>query len=206
MSGNRESRIDLLRHGACEGGEIYRGSTDVPLSTQGVEQMRTAAARVPDWEAVVSSPLRRCREFAGELAAERGLPLTVDDGFREMDFGEWEGRLVQAVWDEDRERARQFYADPLNNTPPGGERVYDAQARAVAAWQSQLAEHAGKRFVLVCHGGIIRLLLCHFLEMPLSAIARVQVPYAALTRLQVYHRDEGDFPVVVSMNALETLS
>ena len=30
----QRSRIDLLRHGACEGGEIFRGSTDVALSEE----------------------------------------------------------------------------------------------------------------------------------------------------------------------------
>ena len=34
-------------------------------------------AAIDDWQCVVSSPMRRCLEFARWLATERGLPLEV---------------------------------------------------------------------------------------------------------------------------------
>jgi len=205
MSENRVTRVDLLRHGACEGGEIYRGSTDVPLSVEGESQMQSAATRVSDCSVLIASPLIRCRQFAKGLASQRGLPLLVDERFREMHFGEWEGRELKRVWKEDNERAMQFYTDPVNHTPPGGENVVDVQTRVVAGLQEQLATHSGENLLIVCHGGVIRLLLCHMLKMPLSVISRLHVPYGSLTRLQVYHRAEGDFPMLISLNALEGL-
>ncbi len=58
--------IDLLRHGACEGGEIFRGSSDVALSEQGWQQMRAAIAdETAPWQAVVSSSLQRCAHNKG---------------------------------------------------------------------------------------------------------------------------------------------
>ena len=42
--------IDILRHGQCEGGEIYRGSTDVPLTDLGWQQMRNAVASHNGWD------------------------------------------------------------------------------------------------------------------------------------------------------------
>ena len=36
---SRVTTIDFLRHGECEGGNIYRGSTDVVLSRCGYRQM-----------------------------------------------------------------------------------------------------------------------------------------------------------------------
>ena len=34
--------VDLLRHGESEGGEIFRGSIDVPLTEMGWQQMQSA--------------------------------------------------------------------------------------------------------------------------------------------------------------------
>ena len=67
--------IDILRHGQCQGGEIYRGSTDVSLTDLGWQQMRNAVASHSGWDAVVSSPLTRCKLFAQEHAAENQIPI-----------------------------------------------------------------------------------------------------------------------------------
>src|SRR6187401_779020 len=89
--------IDLLRHGACQGGEIYRGRTDVQLSGEGWQQMERAVRAPADWQRIVTSPLLRCREFAEHCARRFSLPLQLENALQELDFGEWEGRLVQEI-------------------------------------------------------------------------------------------------------------
>lgn len=202
MSDDVFTQIDLLRHGACEGGEIYRGSTDVPLTQEGWEQMASSVGDGSDWQAVVTSPLERCQTFAQHCSETFSIPLAVESGFREMHFGEWEGRLLTEVWESDAALVTRFYEDPDSTIPPGGESVADAQTRAVKAWDSILRERSGERVLLVCHGGVIRLLLSHVLQMPRSAISRLHVPYGSLTKLRVYHRDGGDFPVLLSLNSM----
>lgn len=194
------THVDLLRHGACEGGEIYRGSSDVALTAEGWQQMADAVSPLEGWQRLVSSPLTRCRGFATELAEHRNLPLTVEPGFRELCFGEWEGRSIRDVWKRDRERADAFYANPLSVTPPGGESIAAVSERVAAAWQGLLRDCRGEKVLLICHGGVIRLLLCHLLDIPVSAMMRLDVPYASLSRLRVYHSEEGDSPVLLSHN------
>lgn len=197
----RITTIDLLRHGACEGGEIYRGTTDVALTPQGWEQMEASIGDHADWHCIVSSPLTRCKKFAEQHAERLQLPLQIKSDFREMDFGAWEGRLLQEVWAEDPDLVSRFYADPAAVTPPGGEPVPVAQERSVRAWQDLLCDRQGENILLVCHGGIIRLLLSHLLGMSLAAISQLHVPYGCLARIRVYHRSGEDFPVLVSLNA-----
>mgnify|MGYP003647683723 FL=1 len=193
--------IDLLRHGACDGGEIYRGRTDVALSTEGWQQMVQATASAARWQAVATSPLQRCRTFAEHCASRFDIPILVIDALREMDFGEWEGRLLQDVWRSDADLVSRFYADPGTVTPPGGEPVAAAQSRVVEAWKTLLQATAGQHLLLVCHGGVIRLLLSHLLQMPLATIARLHIPYASIARVQVYRRDGHDFPVLMALNS-----
>jgi len=193
--------IDLLRHGACEGGEVYRGRTDTLLSTEGWQQMELAIGSHADWQRIVTSPLSRCRRFAEHCASEMGLPLRVVAAMREIDFGDWEGRLLEEVWRETPEQVDRFYRDPSEVTPPGGEPVVAALERIVASWRELMEECAGEHLLLVSHGGVIRLLLSHLLDLPLSNITRLHIPYASRTRIRVHHLDQGDFPVLLSLNS-----
>lgn len=194
--------VDLLRHGACEGGEIYRGTTDVPLSPDGEAQMHAAISVFgdPTWTRVVTSPMARCEAFGRPLARRLGVELSVEREFREMDFGEWEGRDVESVWQEDRPRASAFYSNPGEVSPPGGESARAVSERAGRAWQALLERYRGEHLLLISHGGVIRLLLTQLLEMPLSAFARIHVPYASVARVRVFHDDGPDMPVLVALH------
>ena len=204
MSATAESvtTIDLLRHGACQGGEIYRGRTDVPLSDEGWQQMEKALqTSTYRWQRIVTSPLLRCRTFAEHCAAQFNLPVSIEPSMMEMDFGDWEGRLLQDVWREEPELVSGFYDDPGAVTPPGGEPAVNAQRRIALGWDGLMEQYIGERFLLVCHGGVIRLLLSHLLELPLSSIARLHVPYASMSTVQVHRRESSDFAILQSLNA-----
>jgi broad specificity phosphatase PhoE len=194
------TRIDLLRHGACEGGDIYRGSIDVELSAEGWRQMRQAVEPLGHWQRVITSPLMRCRRFAEQYSENNGVPVLMDERWREMSFGEWEGQKVSDVWRTSPDLIRAYYENPLSVTPPGGEPMMEVQSRIVSAWNALLDNHSGEHILLVIHSGVIRLLLAHLLNMPLASIFTLDVPYASLSRLKVFHGSEGQTPVLISHN------
>lgn len=203
--GSTVTTIDLLRHGECQGGEIYRGSTDVPLTDNGWQQMESslhtdvAHAERP-WHRIVSSPLQRCRLFAEAKAQELDIPWHSHDGFREMDFGDWEGRSIEEVHRNDAEAVANFYKDPASVAPPNGESMQMVRGRLLSAWQQVLDEHCGEHLLLIQHGGTIRILLAELLQMPLALVTRLEVHYASLSRIQVYETETEPFPKVVFLN------
>ena len=89
---DRETLFDLLRHGEPVGGSRYRGQIDDPLSERGWQQMWEAVDAVTCWQRIVTSPLLRCREFALQLGERLDIPVHAEARFREVGFGEWEGR------------------------------------------------------------------------------------------------------------------
>lgn len=189
--------IDLLRHGACEGGDIYRGSIDVALSDQGWAQMRAQVVAPAAWTQVFSSPMQRCQHLAQEVAADNNLPLTVVPELAEVHFGDWEGCLVADIWREQNDHVRRFFADPLNVAPPNGERLADFDARVARGWQQLVAASCGKHVLMVAHGGTIRVILARVLGMPLNRIAHLDVPYACASRVLIHHTDgEPDFAML----------
>lgn len=194
--------IDLLRHGECEGGHVYRGRLDFPLNENGWQQLRDKTQQLDMWTHIVSSPLQRCALFADEVAQRCNKPLSVMDGFREVDFGDWEGRLIADVWHEQGSNVRRFFADPVNAAPPNGEPMREFEQRVVEAWHAMLQSLRGEHVLLVAHGGTIRVLLAHVLAMPLNRIANLEVPYASASRIRIHHNDKhADFSSLIFHNS-----
>ena len=180
------TRLDYLRHGLPEGGSRYRGDgVDDPLSETGWAQMRATVAAVEgDWDRVISSPLRRCADFARWLAQARDLPLAIEPDLREVGFGAWEGRTRQELLDRAPEAYHAFYTDPVRNRPAGAEPL-EAFGRRVAAAFERLAErHAGERLLVVAHAGVIRATLGHVLQAPPANWYRAAVDNGALSRFE----------------------
>lgn len=197
MSEEIETIIDMMRHGEPVGGKMYRGQLDHPLSDRGWRQMREAVADRCPWDAVVSSPLRRCIEFARELSDRHGLPLSVDERLKEIGFGEWEGCTSAELMERDPEILMRFWTDPLHNTPPGAETLTVFAERITAAWQDILDTHAGRHVLVVGHAGQMRMTLRHLLDMPLDRMFRFQIGNAALIRVAVSRGGGMDLPRIV---------
>jgi len=179
-----ETLIDLIRHGEPEGGRMFRGVTDHPLSERGWAQMRLATAGETGWEVVVTSPLTRCAEFAEALADARGLPLERLDGLREMDFGAWDGRTASDILANGPGDLSAFWADPERAQAPEGEALTDFRERVVSAWADILDRHSGRHVLVVGHGGAMRAILAHVLGMPLANLFRLEVAYAGRSRVR----------------------
>jgi broad specificity phosphatase PhoE len=48
----------------------------------------------PNWDRIISSPLRRCREFAERTATVSNIPLEIDEQWQEIDYGDWDGMPI----------------------------------------------------------------------------------------------------------------
>jgi probable phosphoglycerate mutase len=180
-----DTRIDLMRHGEPVGGRRYRGNgCDDPLSDAGWRQMWAAAGAAPDWELIVTSPMRRCRAFATELATRRGLPLTLDERLREVGFGDWEGRSPEEILANSADMYEAFYRDPVRNRPPRAEPLDAFSLRVSAALEETAAAHPGRRLLVVTHAGVIRAVVGHVLRAAPERWYRIAVGHAGITRIR----------------------
>lgn len=198
--------IDLIRHGEPEGGQKFRGALDDPLSELGWQQMRAAIATKDHWDVVVSSPMKRCRFFAEEVARERDIPLHIADNLREVSFGVWEGLTAEAINERFGDDLARFWSNPGSFTPPEGEPMAEFRDRVVRCFQQWQAKLAGQRVLVVCHGGVIRMILGDVLGVPLErSFASVSVPYANRSRIRVDQSVHGEFRSLLSHFSSELL-
>ena len=183
--------LDLIRHGEPVGGRMLRGTTDHPLSERGWQQMQEATAALmtngtPPWDAVVTSPLSRCREFALWFGEHHDLPVITEPALAEMALGEWEGkthaeaRALEAGVD----RQAALWSDPSRQAPPGGEAPASFDARVGNAWRALLAAPPGRHLLVVCHLFVTNALLRQVLEQPISRLLAFDLPYAATCRIR----------------------
>src|ERR1017187_7462065 len=133
----------LLRHGQTPMSvqKRYAGVSDVPLTDTGVSQAAAAAHRLASAgiDAIVASPLLRAVQTAEEVAAAAGVPVMTDEGFRETDFGAWEGLTFAEVRERWPAEVTSWLADPAV-APPGGESFTEVSERVIAALHRVLAE------------------------------------------------------------------
>ncbi len=178
--------IDLLRHGEPVGGQRFRGSRDDPLSSHGWIQMAHAIGRTRLWQRIITSPLRRCAAFAEHLGEKLAIPVDIEGDFREIDFGDWEGRTVSELWSEVPEHIAQYWQDPTRFTPQNAESLTALANRVVSAWESRVSSlPTDSHYLIITHGGVIRVLLAHILGLPLRNCLRLEIGLAECTRLRL---------------------
>lgn len=183
--------VDLMRHGEPVGGSRYRGQIDDPLSDKGWSEMWAAVGKDWPWDAVVTSPLIRCRAFAEELVNRAALPLDVEPRFKEIGFGVWQGKTREEITRYDPGVLQRFYRDPMNNRPDDAEGLAEFHTRVATALGDILERHSGKHILIVAHAGVIRMVLAHILDIPLANLFRIKVASASLTRIECAEQCEA---------------
>lgn len=174
----------LARHGLTDlTGPVLAGRTPgVHLSEAGRAQAAALAGRVAGvrLDAIVSSPLERCRETAQAVAEGRGMEVRVDDRLIECGYGEWTGRPLTELAKEPLWQVVQ--AHPSAATFPEGESLAGMQHRAVAAIREWNRTLGSKAVYLACsHGDVIKAIVADALGLHLDQFQRITADPAALT-------------------------
>jgi len=179
----------LLRHGQTPMSvqKRYAGRSDAPLTDVGVQQAAAAAKRLASSgiAVIMTSPLLRTVQTAQEVAAVTGAAVITDDGFRETDFGAWEGLTFTEVRERWPAELATWLADPAV-APPGGESFTDVSARVSAALHRVLGARAGQTVLIVSHVTPIKTLVAAALLAAPAALDRMHLDVAALSAIDWY--------------------
>jgi len=146
--------ICLVRHGETDWNRNnrYQGWADTPLNATGLAQAKLVAQVIAgeSWDAIVSSPLARAFQTAQAIAdasPELGH-IEQDPDLRERGYGEAEGLTLA-------EREARWEGPDW----PGLEPWEVMAQRANAALERIARRHAGKRVLVVSHGGLMNAVL-----------------------------------------------
>ncbi|WP_431952336.1 bifunctional RNase H/acid phosphatase [Actinacidiphila sp. bgisy167] len=182
----------LLRHGetplTAEKRFSGSGGDDPDLSEKGRRQAQRVAdalAARGTVQAVVTSPLARCRQTAQLVADRLGLDVRVDEGLRETDFGAWEG-LTFAEVKERHPAELDAWLGSAKAAPPGGESFAAVARRVALARDKLIARYAGRTVLVVTHVTPIKTLVRLALGAPPESLFRMELSAAALSAVAYY--------------------
>jgi len=180
-------RLILARHGETMWNRENRvlGHTEIELTEKGRKQAERLALALKDEKvtAIYSSPLRRARETADEIARFHHLEVVPDDALKELDAGELDGLTFGEVM----ARYGDFLKDWLEDIPslrmPGGESMAELHERAWAAVERIVNHHPDGVVILVSHSFAIMSIISRALGMSLSNFRRLRLSVASISIL-----------------------
>ena len=179
----------VIRHGETDWNRQHRfqGQIDVPLNEIGLMQAARLGRRLADEpvDVLISSDLQRARSTAEPLAQAHGMQPLVEPLWREQGFGVLEGLDVPTI----RSRHADLWSSWTRHEadyalPGGGESNAAFHARVMRALQAVLAAHAGRRVVVVTHGGVLDMLWRTANALPLHGARVCDIPNTGINRLR----------------------
>jgi broad specificity phosphatase PhoE len=146
-----------LRHGATDWNREgrFQGRTDNPLNEDGLRQAHEAVdmLRETGISRIVASPLARAARTAEIIAAAISVPLAIDDGIIEFDFGSLEGLPVRDVMIRHGVKSATELVAILPADGESWDAMTERSLRCVAAW---LERHPDDTMLFVCHDAVMQ--------------------------------------------------
>ncbi len=198
--------VHLVRHGVTPStGKVLPGrAKGLHLADAGIAQAEKAAQRLGELPtppvAIYASPLERTRETAKPLGKTLGLPVTIDRGLLECDFGDWTGEQLSDLmklpeWQTVQKAPSLFRF-------PNGESFLEMQSRAFSTVANLAQRHKGHSIVAVSHADPIKAVVAMAAGTPIDQFQRIVISPCSITTLAF--SDQG--VLVLSVNATANLT
>jgi broad specificity phosphatase PhoE len=176
----------MVRHGqtAASRENRFSGSSDPPLTLVG-EAMAQAFARAYaslKWDAIYTSPMLRARQTADPLCRLAGVQAIVEEGLKEIDYGEWEGLRQEDVKERWPEAFAHWADDVASRGTPGGETAFQVAGRAMRVVEGIRSRDEAGHVLLVSHKATLRVITCALLGLDVRLFReRIAYPVGAVT-------------------------
>ena len=183
------TELILVRHGETAWNRELRfqGQRDIPLNAMGQEQALRVARHLAGEVAhtVVSSDLLRARETAQPTVDALGLGCELEVALREQSFGLVEGMTAHEIRAAHPEVLAHWARFDADYQIPQGESVRQFHARVLAALQALARQHAGRRLIVVTHGGVLDMIYRTARALPLDGPRQCEIPNGGINHVRV---------------------
>lgn len=194
-------KLYLVRHGETEASQrgVYYGRHDSLLTEAGALQARRLADVLRDvvFDRVIVSGLKRTKQTADIVLAERAIKPEANPDFDELDFGDWEGCHYSQLAAQDNERYTAWCNDWINQAPPNGESFRQFRSRIEHAFNSLLASRSDETILFVGHQGVLRVIMLLLLKLPEQGFWHFTFEHGAYSLIEV----EQGHAVIQKINA-----
>jgi len=170
----------IVRHGETERNvkELLNGQQDSPLTQNGIQQAEDLRHELKDvhFDSIYSSDLERARKTAHIIKKDAHPDdFRIEKMLTEKFCGEFEGKH-RSIYKQELEKALKAMNDFSDEArwkakpSPDVESDHEVAQRFTKAIKTIAKEHAGKKVLVVSHGGCIRSFLVHIGQYKLQEL------------------------------------
>lgn len=166
----RRMRLYFARHGQTNANvDTLNGKMiaelDLPLNENGIEQSKVLADELKDsnLDVIICSPLLRARQTAEIVNQYHGLPIKIDDSWRERYAGD---NIDAARWND-------LFDFDKNIPVENGESLDEFFRRIYSAIEKTKLEQQGRNVLVVSHGGVQHAVYAYMNKCPLLGNMRI---------------------------------
>ncbi len=162
-------KLYLIRHGETEWNAVkrFQGWTDIELSERGLAQAEFLGERFKKIhiDELYSSPLKRAVKTAEPISKATGVDIKTIEHFKEINFGEWEGKTRDELYELYGHKFEEFLSRPEEHTFPGDGSFKAVTERIKIGLDKIIHGRDNLNIAIVSHGGIIRLTIKYLLDI-----------------------------------------
>ena len=166
------------------------GSLDPELMQEGLDQADLVAEECAKLgaEILIASPLNRTRQTAEAISRTTGLEIIFDKAWYELSFGDWDGRSIEEVREQEPDQY-QSWINSSSYAPPGGESYDEASIRIEEALEKLVAEYPGKKIIVVTHNGVIKTAAKIAVGGPNDAVFHMDATPCSISSISIWPSD-----------------
>jgi len=184
-------KIYLMRHGLTESNKkkIYAGGSMEGLCEEGMKELFDVAEKLEEFkiEKIISSPVRRAVQSAVIINSFLNLNIEIEDKFKEIQMGPWEGLSEDEVIKKYPEEWKIWNTKPSELRINGRETLAELQLRVVDGIKRLFYKAESSVLLVVTHVAVIRVLYLYYNEMPLDEYRKIDVPNNSIFLLENKH-------------------
>ena len=170
----------MIRHGEIPSNvnKVYAGRSPERLTEKGVQQARQVSETLKEYvvDAIYSSPIQRAVQTAQIISETLELNLQVEEAFREIEMGPWEGMSEEDVEKRYPDEWNIWNSDPAELRMEGRETLEKLLSRVLAGIRN--IKDSGDNVVIVTHVAIIRVILLWHSNKDLNLYKTIHIPNA----------------------------
>ncbi|WP_024615925.1 histidine phosphatase family protein [Clostridium sp. Ade.TY] len=179
--------IYLTRHGQTEWNieKRLQGHGNSPLTDAGIKRAEELSKRLKDIkiECIYTSPIERAYKTASILKGNKEIELITHDGLKEMNFGDFEGKITEEVMQENPDwDINLIMQGNLEMRAPNGETLAEVRERVSKAMDEIIKDNDGKSILIVAHGITLKAIMNYFKDKDVNSEVMGQ---ATLTKVNI---------------------
>jgi alpha-ribazole phosphatase/probable phosphoglycerate mutase len=182
-------KLLLVRHGEILSNtkKIYAGKSKERLTDRGIYQVHEVAGKLKGRRihALYTSPIQRAIQTAEIIGNVIGKEYVIEDNFREMELGPWEGLSEEKIPELYPHEWEIWQKCPDTLNLPGRETLEELLNRVLTGVRQFYDKIIDQTLVVVTHVAIIRVLLLWHAQKSLKLYKQVHVPNAEIFEVRI---------------------